>query len=165
VHDVAGLSAFLAYDSRLGTAVDEGLDGMSVDLDVDVEHGDVSKQLRCLVHCLHVVLLNHRLSDFFFDHLLSLNIVGVCVVKLHNALLLCPLLRHHLLHSFSYNLLNLVCSFLRRFGECLAQLGVVLVKAIPKELVLQVLSSCFCVNLGPAFLAVLRFPKKFCMRS
>lgn len=120
MHDVAGLSAFLANDSRLGTAVDESLDRMSVDFDVDVEHCDVSKQLRCLLHRLHVVLLNHRLSNFFFDHLLSLNIVGVCVVKLHDALLLSPLLGHHLLHSFSYNLLNLVFPFLRRFSECLA---------------------------------------------
>mmetsp|Transcript_18962 Transcript_18962/g.29088 ORF Transcript_18962/g.29088 Transcript_18962/m.29088 type:complete len:240 (+) Transcript_18962:531-1250(+) len=79
---------------------------MLVDLDVDVEHGDLAEELGELLLGEHVVLLDQVFPDVFFDLFLGLHVVGVGV---HQAslpfllFLLRFLLLLHLLANESFN--------------------------------------------------------------
>jgi len=77
VHHAALLSASLRNNSALCTAVYEGLDRLTVDVGVDVEHSDVAEELRVVLESGLVISLNHLLANFLLDHFLSFDVVGV----------------------------------------------------------------------------------------
>jgi len=81
---------------------------MSINVGIDIEHRDVAKKLRIVLKSSLVVGLNHLLPNFIFNHLLSLNVVGVGISQLELALLLRLLPRHNLLKSFTNQLFNLI---------------------------------------------------------
>lgn len=107
VKHVALLSTSLGDDRALSSTVNEGLHWVSIHLGVDVEHGDVAKELGVVLHRGLVVGLDHLLPDFFFNHLLGLDVVWVCVSQLDLALLLCLLSLHNFLESVVDDFLDL----------------------------------------------------------
>lgn len=125
MHHVAFFGTVFADDGALCPAVNEGLYRLSVYLNINVKHRNVAKQLRSLFHRFHVVLLNHAFSDFFFNLLLSFDVVGVCVSQLHHSFLLLSFLLHHVLHALFDDPFDLL-SAVFPVTESRSKLGVVL---------------------------------------
>lgn len=125
MHDVASLGTVFADDGALSPAVDEGLHRLAVYLNINIKHCNATKQLGSLFHRFHVVLLNHTFSDFFFNLLLSFNVVGVCITQLHHSLLFLSFLLHHLLHALFDDPFDLL-SAIFPVTESRSKLGVVL---------------------------------------
>lgn len=117
VQQVALLGALLADDCALGSAVYEGLDWVSVDSRVDVQHGDVAEKLWVVLHGLLILCADHLLPNLLFDHFLSFDVVRVRVPHLHLALLLSLLPLHDFLESVCHDFLDLLIVIRVECGE------------------------------------------------
>ena len=108
VEQVALLSALFADDRALGTTIDKSLNRLPIDLGVDVEHGNVAKELRVILHCGLVIRTNHLLSNLLFYQLLCLYVIRVRIAHLHLTLLLGLLLRHDFFEPLGHKLFDLL---------------------------------------------------------
>ena len=108
VQDSTLFSTSLTNNRALGTTIDESLDRRTVDLSIDIEHGDIAEEFWIVLHCLLVVILNHLLANIFFDQFLSFSVVRVSVTESDLALLLSFLLGHDFLQSVSDQTLDLI---------------------------------------------------------
>lgn len=70
-------STHLRHDCRLCSRVHEGLDGVPVDLAVDVEHDDGAEALRVVLHGQLHVGVDVLVLDLVGDHPLRLHVEGV----------------------------------------------------------------------------------------
>ena len=107
VEQIALLGTLFTDNRALGATVDESLHWVAVHLRVDVEHGDITEELRVVLHGLLVVSADHLLPDLFFDHFLRFHIVRVRVSHLHLALLLSLLLGHDFFEPICDQFFNL----------------------------------------------------------
>jgi hypothetical protein len=82
VQDPTPLGAGLAHDGHLGPAVDKGLEGMGIDLGVDVEHQNPAHALGVFLHGLHVLFIDQALSVLLGKIFLGLCVVGVLLEAL-----------------------------------------------------------------------------------
>ena len=78
---------------------------MTIYFRVNVEHGHISKELRIVLQSHLILLIDHLLSDFFFNHPLGFFVIRISITQSHLALLLGLLLIHLSLHSFTNELL------------------------------------------------------------
>jgi hypothetical protein len=82
VQDPAPLGAGLAHDGHLGPTVDKGLEGVGIDLGVDVEHQDPAHALGVFLHGLHVLLIDQTLGVLLGKIFLGLGVVGILLEAL-----------------------------------------------------------------------------------
>ena len=104
--DIALFGTSLADNRTLGSRVDKGLYGVTIDRRVDVEHGDVAKELRVVLEGVLIVSLDHLFPDLLFNHLLCFNVIGVSIPQTDLSFLLRLLLVHHFLETIGNNLLD-----------------------------------------------------------
>ena len=113
VKDVAFLGTVSTNNCALSSRVDKSLDWVAIDRSIDVEHGDVAKELRVVLERVLVVSLDHLFPDLLLNHLLRLGVVRICISETYLPLLLGLLLVHDFFEAIANNLLNhvIVVSF------------------------------------------------------
>ena len=108
MHDIARFRTLLADDRALCATIYECLYWVPIYLHVNVEHRDVAKEFRIVLHGMLVVLLDHILSNFLLYSLLSFHIIWVSILQFRKSCLFSPLLRKYLLHSLRNDFLKLL---------------------------------------------------------
>ena len=81
---------------------------MLVDLDIYVEHANLSEELRELFLGCHVVLVDQVFLNLLFNLFLSLSVVGVCVHESCHSLLFFSSCFELFLQTGTYHLFNFV---------------------------------------------------------
>mmetsp|Transcript_34634 Transcript_34634/g.81653 ORF Transcript_34634/g.81653 Transcript_34634/m.81653 type:complete len:265 (-) Transcript_34634:724-1518(-) len=82
MQDPAALRTRFAHDRHLGPAVDKGLEGMVVDLGIDVEHQHAAHALGIFLHGLQVLFVDHFLVVLLLEVILGFRIVWVSLEAL-----------------------------------------------------------------------------------